>query len=167
MRWPMRYCPDCGARLAPPVDSHAARCDACGGRHWRNAKPCAGVLIVRDGRLLLARRGGAPQAGMWDVVGGFLAPEEDPAAGAVREALEETGLVVQVSRLVGMYPDTYGDDGTYTLNIYFEAESTVGEPVAQSDVAELRWFGLDELPTRMAFPHEDALLAHWRAMRSV
>ncbi len=162
MRWPMRYCPDCGAALPPPPESHHVACAGCGGQHWRNAKPCAGVLIVRDGRLLLARRAIEPRRGAWDVVGGFLAPDEDPAAGALREAQEETGLTVRVTRLVGMFSDTYGDDGTYTLNIYFEAEAPPGEPVAQSDVAELAWFAPDELPGDLAFPHEHALLARWR-----
>jgi 8-oxo-dGTP diphosphatase len=164
MRWPMAYCPDCGALLPDPAEPHYVACARCQGQHWRNAKPCAGVLIVRAGRVLLARRAIAPRQGTWDVVGGFLAPDEDPASGAAREALEETGLAVRLTRLVGMYPDAYGDDGTYTLNIYFEAEAPEGEPVAQSDVAELRWFAPDALPDDLAFPHEQDLLAHWREL---
>jgi ADP-ribose pyrophosphatase YjhB (NUDIX family) len=166
MRWPPRFCPDCGAPLPAPVPTqpHFVACAACDGRHWRNAKPCAGVLVVRDGRVLLGRRAAAPRAGLWDVIGGFLEPDEDPASGALREAREETGLALRLKRLVGMFPDTYGDDGTYTLNIYFEAEPLAGEPVAASDVTELRWFAPDQLPDEMAFPHELDLLARWREM---
>ncbi len=167
MRWPMSYCPDCGAPLSPPSEPHHAACPACGAQHWRNAKPCAGALIVRGGQLLLARRDVEPRQGTWDVVGGFLEPDEDPATGAAREALEETGLAVRITRLVGIFPDTYGDDGTYTLNIYYEAEAPDGQPVAQSDVAELRWFRPEDLPSELAFPHEHELLALWRASRAI
>ena len=162
MGWPMRFCPDCGVALAASAEPHHAVCEACGAHHWRNAKPCAGALIVRDGRVLLARRAVDPRRGAWDVVGGFLEPDEDPAEGARREVAEETGLTARLTRLLGFFPDTYGDDGTYTLNIYFEADVGDDVPVARSDVAELAWFAPDELPEDLAFPHEHALLARWR-----
>jgi ADP-ribose pyrophosphatase YjhB (NUDIX family) len=165
MRWPLSFCPDCGVSLPPPASAHHVACPACGGHHYRNAKPCAGVLIVRDGRLLLARRGIEPARGAWNVVGGFLDADEAPEAGALREALEETGLTVRLTRLVGLFPDRYGDDGTWTLNIYYEAEAGPGEPVPQSDVAELVWFDPDDLPEPMAFPHERDLLTAWRRSR--
>jgi len=38
-----------------------------------------------------------------------------------------------------------------------------GEPVAADDVAELRWFGRDELPAEMAFPGQDKVLRDWTA----
>ena len=166
MAWPLRYCPDCGAAMPAPIERFFAQCSACGARHWCNAKPCAGALLVRAGRLLLARRALPPRQGAWDIVGGFLEPDETPEAGALREVREETGLACRITRLIGLYPDSYGEDGTYTLNIYFEAAAPDGEPRAQSDVAELRWFAPDELPDDLAFPHEHVVLDHWRALRA-
>lgn len=164
MSWPLRFCSDCGSAMPLPAAHHCAQCPACGARHWRNAKPCAGALLVRDGKVLLARRAVEPRQGAWDIVGGFLEPDETPEAGALREVLEETGLRARITRLVGMFPDTYGEDGTYTLNIYFEAAVPDGVPQAQSDVAELRWFAPDGLPDDLAFPHEHELLRQWRAL---
>ena len=55
--------------------------------------PGASVVIVDDdGRVLLVKRGRAPQRGRWSVPGGRVEPGESFEAAAAREALEETGL---------------------------------------------------------------------------
>jgi len=85
----LNYCPDCGARLAvpelPPERVASQVCSACGAVHFRNAKPCAGALVVRDGRLPLGRRAVEPARGRWGIPGGFLNPWEHPATAAVRD----------------------------------------------------------------------------------
>ncbi len=47
--------------IAPVSDSQI--CAECGSIHYQNAKPCAGALIVRNGRILLARRVSEPHKG--------------------------------------------------------------------------------------------------------
>src|SRR5438105_4240038 len=97
-----RFCPDCGSEL-PAVSTErliSQTCHGCGAVHWRNAKPCAGALVVRDGRVLLGRRAIEPARGAWDIPGGFLEPWESPADAAVREVHEETGLDVRVTSLL-------------------------------------------------------------------
>ena len=172
MRWPLAYCPDCGGSLptAPPVSIVVQVCPACGARHYHTSKPCAGALIMREGRLLLARRARPPRGGTWDIVGGFLNPDESPDVGALREAEEETGLRIELGSLVGVFLDRYadGDDcGDYTMNIYFDAVAHEGEALPADDVAELRWFAPDALPDDLAFPHEHEVLAQWRARQSL
>jgi len=146
-------------------------CIACGAEHWRNAKPCAGALVVRDGRVLLIRRAIEPWKDAWDIPGGFCDGPEHPEQTVRRELLEETGLEVRVTRLIGMWMDRYGEPPPgappeITLNIYFEAEPTDDrEPTL--DPAEAlghAWFGPDELPTDLSFPaHSGEVLAAWRA----
>lgn len=163
----MRHCPTCGAELAarPPVT-----CAACGTRHWRNAKPCAGALVVRDGAVLLVLRNHEPWLDHWDIPGGFCELHEHPASTAVREVREETGLDVAVVGLLGIWLDEYPDpatppeDAAVTLNVYFHAEVIGGVPSPDpAEVAELGWFGPDELPSRLAFPdHASRVLAAWR-----
>ena len=58
------------------------------------------ALFSDDGRLLLGRRADAPR---WTMIGGAMDPGETPAEAAIREAFEETSLVVEVSQLVGVY----------------------------------------------------------------
>ena len=158
------YCSACGVKLQgrPPVT-----CPACGAEHWRNAKPCAGALVTRDGRLLLVRRSKEPWLGMWDIPGGFCEPEEHPMITAVRETREETGLEVEVTGFLGLWLDHYPDPSRpaadITLNAYYHA--TVGAEVGTPDpaeTAEIGWFAPDELPP-IAFPdHAVAVLAAWR-----
>ena len=162
----LRYCPDCGQDLAPPdvpTERVVSRtCPACGAMHFRNAKPCAGALVVRNGRVLLGRRALDPARGCWDIPGGFLDPWEHPAHGAVRELREETGLQVRLERLLAVTVDTY-QDRDYTLNLYYLAEVVGGTERPADDLAELRWFGPGELPRDLAFPHCARVLAAWQA----
>ena len=110
-----RHCARCGATLAhhPPVV-----CSACGYAHWVNPRPTGSVIIVDalpDGPLptppvptfLAVRRVRDPQAGWWDLPGGFCDGWEAPADAAVREAREELGLNVRLGPFVGMYIGDY------------------------------------------------------------
>lgn len=58
------------------------KCGVCGKWHYHNSKPCAGALVVRDGKVLLAQRGVEPFKGYWDIPGGFLEAGEHPEHGA-------------------------------------------------------------------------------------
>ena len=160
------FCAACGKELPdrPPVT-----CPACGVPHYANAKPCAGVLIMRDGRLLLLRRAIDPWLGMWDIPGGFCEIDEHPITTATREAREETGLDVEVTGFLGLWLDRYPnpadrDHPAVTLNAYYHAvaRAEVGRPDA-SETTELGWFPPDGLPEEIAFPdHATAVLAAWR-----
>jgi ADP-ribose pyrophosphatase YjhB (NUDIX family) len=145
-----------------PVRLLVQTCPACGAVHYRNAKPTASALVIRDGQVLLGRRGIEPGLGEWDIPGGFLEPWERPEEGAVRELAEETGLVVRTTELLTVLVDTYQGD-VYTLNLYFLAEPVSGEPHPADDLIELRWFGPDELPSSMAFANCLEALATWRS----
>ena len=159
MAW---FCSNCGAPLGeePPTT-----CSACGAQHWRTPKPCGGALLVRDGRLLLARRAIEPWLGHWDIPGGFCDQREHPRDAAERELYEETGMRGRATRLLGMWLDDYAG-GEVCLNIYYEMEPAGdGEPEPVSDeVSELRWFAPDELPLdEISFPaHCREVLRSWR-----
>lgn len=164
---PLHFCPRCGGLLKEvvrPGDDHPRQvCAACGRVHYRNAKPCAAALVVRDGRLLLVKRAIQPFQGYWDIPGGFLEEDEHPEAGAIREVREETGLEVRLTGLLGFYVDRYGygDEGDYCLNIYFLAEVVGGRERAADDAADLAWFAPDELPEQIAFDHAREVLDDW------
>ncbi len=125
---------------------------------YRNPAAGVAVLIIRSGRLLLARRGVEPAKGEWDTVGGFVDEHESAEEAVVRETKEETGLEVGNLEYLGSVPDHYGPDQKPILHLCFLASVDGGNPVARSDVASLSWFPLDELPDRMAFPNQSKVL---------
>ena len=160
-----RFCSNCAAPLpaAPPVT-----CRACDTSHWLDAKPCAGVLATRNGKLLLVRRAHEPWRGLWDVPGGFCGPREHPRDTAARELREETGLSARIGPILGIWMDSYAPEGPdsekATLNVYYHA-SVEGGAQAQTDpneVAEVAWFDADALSRDLAFPgHVPAVLRAW------
>ena len=163
-----KFCTNCGHKLSILEGAALApqTCANCGMSHYHNSRPCAGILVVhpQGHAVLLVRRGIEPFKGYWDIPGGFLEPGEHPEEGARREAFEETGLQVELSRLHGIYMDGYDDpDSRPTLNIYYVAQPIGGAERAASDAVELRWFGWDELPAQIAFAHAAQVLADWRA----
>ena len=116
---------------------------------YHHSKPCVGIFI-RDGagRVLLATRAVEPGRGLYDVPGGFLKYGEHPKKGAEREASEETGLTIEVGRLIGIYMGRYGDkpDADWTLNVAYEATVLSGTLQAASDVESLAWFDRAAIP---------------------
>ncbi len=164
----LRHCPVCGALIdavAPVV------CRACGAEHWRNAKPCAGGLVTRDGRILLVRRAIDPWRGCWDIPGGFCDGDEHPQQTVVREVREEVGLDVAVTGLLGIWMDTYRTSGAQTsvaatMNCYYHAKPLDdSDPVVDpAESTEAAWFAPGELPRELAFPeHAGQVLEAWRA----
>jgi ADP-ribose pyrophosphatase YjhB (NUDIX family) len=160
-RW--RYCPRCRSELSG--DAARRECPSCGFVAYASSKPTACAVVEGEGRVLLTRRRYEPFAGRWDLPGGFLEEGEHPLDGIRRELREETGLEVEPGRFIGVWMDRYGsdEDAPATLNLYWSARVTGGEPAAADDVTELAWFEPDELPPReeTAFHIADVLSA-WR-----
>ena len=166
-------CPVCRGSVEPRVDEHGAQphlvCTGeCGGHWYANPKPTANVFAQRadDGRLLLVRRGRDPYKGCWDIPGGFVEDGEEAFDAAVRELREETGLEVRVTGFVGVFGDRYGGDrGDHTCNLFWTG--IVDDPdraAAASDVSELAWFTLDEIPgdDELAFDCVPRAVQAWR-----
>lgn len=159
-----RYCPRCTAELERGFER--VECPACGFVSHSNSEPTACALVAdAEGRLLLVRRAHDPYGGTWDLPGGFLEEAEHPLDALRRELLEETGLEVDPLDFVGAWIDRYGDgpDAPTTLNLYWTARVTGGEPVAGDDAAELRWFPRDALPPdgEIGFPNVREVLRSW------
>lgn len=163
---PFLFCPHCGRSLVDRVNEGETKsrptCPECGFISYRNPKPCAGVLVVRDGRVLLVERAREPFRGWWDVPGGYLEYDEHPEEAARREVREETGLEIRITGLVGVYPSQYGDSGQRTLDLIYLAEVVAGEERPGDDAAAIGWFAPDELPDRVAFDSGPASLRDWR-----
>lgn len=158
----MRYnfCPKCSSRLTVRrIDKKDHQgCSNCGFILYENSKPCVGVLIIEEDKVLLVQRAIEPFKGYWDIPGGFLEAGEHPVAGAVREVREETGLLIKPVEILDIFMDVYGPEGEPTLNICYLAKIIGGEPQVGSDVGKMYWFPIDAIPSDIAFEWEKEAL---------
>lgn len=101
-----------------------------------------GAAILRDGRLLAARRSRPPElAGRWELPGGKVEPGESPEEACVRECREELAVEVEVVRRLGpALPIRPG----LSLWVY-ENRLAGGEPSTGPGHDALRWLGAHEL----------------------
>lgn len=114
-----------------------------------------GVVVLRGDALLLVERGHEPLAGWWSVPGGAVELGETTRAAAAREVAEETGLAIEILRLLTvvdrMDRDASGALRYHYVLVEFEARplDPGAEPAAASDARQARWVAwrdLDQYP---------------------
>jgi 8-oxo-dGTP diphosphatase len=164
----MMYCQRCGNSTEPREIDGRTRpvCVACGAVTWIDPKLAVAVVIERDGRVLLGRRGeGVREPGKWSLPAGFVERGEIVEHAAIREIAEEIGLEITVGPVLGVWSES----GEPVVLVVYPALTALGEPEAADDVAEIGWFSPDDLP-ELAFPHDTEILSaweRWRAMRAI
>lgn len=155
----VNFCPRCGAAVTHEDKYGKVRpiCPQCGWIYFVDPKVAAAVLVEQDGRVLLVRRVNEPFRGLWTLPAGFVNGGEDPAQAATRECLEETGLVVQVTRVLDIISGREHKRGADFVIVYL-ADVLSGElsPADDADAAE--WFARDALPP-LAFKATQKILA--------
>ena len=149
-----KFCPRCGSpTVLRTIDNHErAVCERCGHITYRNPVPAAGIILIKEGNILMVRR-----KFEWTLPAGFLEYNEHVEACAVREAEEETGLRVELTRLFGAYM-AMDDPRVQVVLLLYLARRTGGELTAGDDASEAAFFALDATPEGIAFKaHEQAL----------
>lgn len=104
----LNFCSRCGSSLefgaVDGEDRHRLACRSCGYISYVNPRLVVTTIPVTDtGEVVLLRRGIEPGRGWWAQPGGFLEVDETVTEGAMRETLEETGLIVEPGEIVGLY----------------------------------------------------------------
>ncbi len=109
------------------------------------------VVIPSEAGVVLVRRGSEPFEGQWALPGGFVEVGESVHEAAVREAAEETGLLVEISHLVGVYSEPDRDPRGHNVSVAFLARVLGGQLQASSDASEVDIF--DPAAVELAFDH--------------
>jgi 8-oxo-dGTP diphosphatase len=156
----VNYCPRCGEALEQLHRFGELRptCPGCGYVHFYDPKVAAAVFIEAQGRILLIKRGVEPEIGRWALPAGYVDAREDPRATAIREAREETGLDVRVTRLVDVFYS--GREQGASIIIVYAAAVTGGQLRPLDDALDVGWFGPDDLPD-LAFESTRTLVGTW------
>lgn len=109
----------------------------------------AGLLIVRDGRILLCRKRNL--TGNLILPGGCFEPAESPEQCLNREAREELGDVRLTDvKPVGTYYDHAAGDAGKTVQVDLYSATLHGRPSPCSEIAEIVWFGSADDRTQLA-----------------
>lgn len=114
---------------------------------------CVGAVLIRDGRLLLVRRGFPPGRGKWSIPGGVIEAGEDLLGAARRELLEETNLEAEPLGLVALSQVIVreGDLIRYhyvIADVLFDGSTIRGEERPGGDATDISWLPLDQIPSR-------------------
>jgi 8-oxo-dGTP diphosphatase len=128
------------------------------GEH-RNPVPTVDAIIEIGDRIVLIERRNEPVG--WALPGGFVDYGESVAQACRREALEETGLQVDLVELFHVYADPARDRRLHTVSTVFIARAQ-GEPRAGDDAAGARLFHRDRLPAPIVFDHALILADYFR-----
>ncbi len=116
-----------------------------------SVKPSAGAFVRDDvGRILLIRR---DDNGNWSMPGGAMDPGESLTACAVRETLEETGISIEVTGLVGIWTDPrhrieYTSDGEVRqeFTIIYAGRYLAGDPTPSAESTHVEWVSPEIVP---------------------
>ncbi len=107
------------------------------------------IIIIKDNKVLLIKRGGHPSIGKLAFPGGFLEPNEDVYTAAMRELQEETNLRVISLKQLPVASEPNRDPRTRIVTVPFLARVADDNAVAGDDAADASWYNVSktELPT--------------------
>ena len=159
----LNFCSNCGSALRlGPIDGEdrdRLSCSACGHIAYVNPRLVVTTLpITEDGRLVLLRRGIEPGRGAWAQPGGFLEVDETVHQAAIRETLEETGLLIEPGEIIGLYTRLEAA----VVTIAFESRVVGGIPTPTREALEVATFAPEDIPwSGIAFRTTMWMLRDW------
>jgi len=133
-------------------------CQVCEFVHWDNPKPVTATLVPTASGIVLVKRKFEPYVGDWCLPGGFMENSEEPEEAAQREVFEETGLSVEIDRLLGAFSP---GKGINVIILFYLAKLATGTMVAGDDASEVGAFGKETMPPNVAFELHRRMIAKY------
>ncbi len=117
------------------------------------------------GRLLLIQRA---DDHLWALPGGACDVGEAPATGGAREVWEETGYLVEITRLIGVFDSRYCQQRSsrHLYHLLFAGKVTGGDPTTSIETVDVRWFAESDMPWSALSPGHEVRIRHawaWHA----
>ncbi|MDK2825807.1 MAG: 8-oxo-dGTP diphosphatase [Methanolobus sp.] len=109
------------------------------------------AVIIFNEKIVLIQRKNPPFQGKFALPGGFVDIGETTEEAVVREVLEETGLTIEIVKLLGVYSEPSRDPRGHTVSVVYLTMGD-GVPRANSDAKAVQLFSLSDIP-QMAFDH--------------
>jgi ADP-ribose pyrophosphatase YjhB (NUDIX family) len=136
-------------------------CPRCGHhfRSYKNPLPAVDIIIETMGGIVLIERKNKPFG--WALPGGYVDYGESLECSAEREALEETGLHITLTRQLKTYSAPDRDPRHHTISTVFIA-TAVGKPNAGDDAAKTDIFNQQNLPL-LVFDHAKILADYFNS----
>lgn len=142
-----RFCQACGGALILPLASAQGGppfiCEKCGLKVYLDPKVAVAAVVRRQGKVLLLRRSQHDDAfGRWILPGGHVDRGEEVRTACLREVSEETGLSVELEKLLGVY--SY--PGNPVVLVVYMARPVGGDLTPGREALELKDFAPQEIP---------------------
>ena len=154
----IKYCSSCANEmiLKPFENTNRFFCTNCDRMEFIDPKVVTGVLFTIESEILLIKRNLEPQRGKWTFPAGFVDRGEIVEDAAIREVFEETGYIVVLDKLVGVYSQEVDP----IILIVYSGHTVGGERTDNSEVQSIQTFPLDRLPS-LAFERDEKIIGEW------
>lgn len=138
----LKFCPQCGSVEYQYREVKYWYCPHCQFTYYHNVAASASIIAEVDGSILMLVRSKDPGRGMLALPGGFVDADERAEDAAVRECLEETGLLVKNLVFEGSWPNEYIYKNVIykTCDFYFSAQIPENFKTLKPDVLEVSSF---------------------------
>ena len=150
------YCSTCGAKLIlkEESDSHSSYCPSCEKPIYKDPKVATCTLVTNaENAILLAKRALEPGLGKWALPGGYVNLGEVVETAAKREILEETGILCEITKLLGVF----SAENTSPILIVYGAHTTGGTLTPSIETPEVAFFQPNDLPP-LSFPRDGDII---------
>jgi len=124
-----------------------------------------GVMIIKDGKILLGKRRAEHGHGTWCPPGGHLEYGESFEECAARETMEEAGIKIGNVQFSTITNDVFEESGKHYITIHMLAEHICDKepcPMIPDEVEKWGWFDWDEMPENMFLPSLNLRKAGYR-----
>ena len=160
MSYDDKYCASCAKALEIKTIDSTERlfCTECSRIVYYDPKVAATAVITRNNKVLLVKRGNEPGYGLWSLPGGYVDRGEIVEEAAAREVLEETGLNVDITKLLGVFSEA----GHPVIVVAFQGQEISGHLQTSDETLDINFFSVDELPD-LAFPRDIQIIMSWQS----